>query len=92
MAKVSDFGISKLAPVSDGKGVTMDQISTAVRGTPVSSTASILEKDLWHNESVLWRTWFFEVKILLLLVSALRIINSLRKLNPLFFLFVFIVA
>lgn len=44
-AKVSDFGMSKLAPVSDGKGVRTDQISTAVRGTPVSSTASTLEKD-----------------------------------------------
>nr|XP_048319450.1 probable LRR receptor-like serine/threonine-protein kinase At1g06840 [Ziziphus jujuba var. spinosa] len=33
-AKVSDFGISKLAPVSDGKGVGIEQISTVVKGTP----------------------------------------------------------
>lgn len=33
-AKVSDFGISRLAPVSDVKGVTEAHISTNVKGTP----------------------------------------------------------
>ena len=35
-AKVSDFGISRLAPVSDDKDVTA-QVSTVVKGTPVSN-------------------------------------------------------
>ncbi|XP_057804352.1 probable LRR receptor-like serine/threonine-protein kinase At1g06840 [Salvia miltiorrhiza] len=33
-AKVSDFGISRLAPVSDAKGDTAAHISTNVKGTP----------------------------------------------------------
>ncbi|CAA3016891.1 probable LRR receptor-like serine threonine-kinase At1g06840 isoform X1 [Olea europaea subsp. europaea] len=33
-AKVSDFGISRLAPVSDVKGATEAHISTNVKGTP----------------------------------------------------------
>ncbi|KAL3839924.1 hypothetical protein ACJIZ3_024515 [Penstemon smallii] len=33
-AKVSDFGISKLAPISDPKGHTTAHISTNVKGTP----------------------------------------------------------
>nr|QJR84050.1 CARD1-like protein 5 [Phtheirospermum japonicum] len=33
-AKVSDFGISRLAPVSDAKGVTSAHVSTGVKGTP----------------------------------------------------------
>ncbi|PIN05672.1 Serine/threonine protein kinase [Handroanthus impetiginosus] len=33
-AKVSDFGISRLAPVSDAKGVTTAHVSTNVKGTP----------------------------------------------------------
>ncbi|CAI9782339.1 unnamed protein product [Fraxinus pennsylvanica] len=33
-AKVSDFGISRLAPISDVKGVTEAHISTNVKGTP----------------------------------------------------------
>ncbi|XP_062073081.1 probable LRR receptor-like serine/threonine-protein kinase At1g06840 [Humulus lupulus] len=33
-AKVSDFGISKLAPVLDGKGETSGHVSTVVKGTP----------------------------------------------------------
>ncbi|XP_030482543.2 probable LRR receptor-like serine/threonine-protein kinase At5g37450 [Cannabis sativa] len=33
-AKVSDFGISKLAPVPDGKGETRGHVSTVVKGTP----------------------------------------------------------
>ncbi|KAI3473862.1 hypothetical protein Pfo_028043 [Paulownia fortunei] len=33
-AKVSDFGISRLAPVSDAKGVTIAHVSTNVKGTP----------------------------------------------------------
>ena len=41
-AKVSDFGISKLAPVTDAKGFKMDEISTVVKGTPVSSASSAL--------------------------------------------------
>lgn len=41
-AKVSDFGISRLAPVSDddAKGVTATHISTNVKGTPVSEVQS----------------------------------------------------
>lgn len=34
-AKVSDFGISRLAPISDTKGVSSTHISTNVKGTPV---------------------------------------------------------
>ncbi|CAA2990198.1 probable LRR receptor-like serine threonine-kinase At1g06840 isoform X1 [Olea europaea subsp. europaea] len=37
-AKVSDFGISMLAPVSDIKGVTVTHISTNVKGTLVRLT------------------------------------------------------
>ncbi|XP_057972137.1 probable LRR receptor-like serine/threonine-protein kinase At1g06840 [Malania oleifera] len=33
-AKVSDFGISKLAPVSDTEGVSTAHVSTVVKGTP----------------------------------------------------------
>ncbi|KAA8517619.1 hypothetical protein F0562_015093 [Nyssa sinensis] len=33
-AKVSDFGISKLAPVSDARGVQTAHVSTVVKGTP----------------------------------------------------------
>ncbi|KAL0450882.1 UNVERIFIED_CONTAM: putative LRR receptor-like serine/threonine-protein kinase [Sesamum latifolium] len=33
-AKVSDFGISRLAPESDAKGVTTAHVSTNVKGTP----------------------------------------------------------
>ncbi|GMN40601.1 hypothetical protein TIFTF001_009824 [Ficus carica] len=33
-AKVSDFGISKLAPVSDTKGMEVSHVSTVVKGTP----------------------------------------------------------
>ncbi|KAL3839925.1 hypothetical protein ACJIZ3_024516 [Penstemon smallii] len=33
-AKVSDFGISRLAPISDPKGLTTAHISTIVKGTP----------------------------------------------------------
>lgn len=35
-AKVSDFGISRLAPVPDAKGVAAAHISTGVKGTLVS--------------------------------------------------------
>ena len=48
-AKVSDFGISKLAPVTDAKGFKIDQISTYVKGTPVSSTTSELQKDFQNK-------------------------------------------
>lgn len=34
-AKVADFGISRLAPVSDAKGVIAEHVSTNVKGTPV---------------------------------------------------------
>lgn len=33
-AKVSDFGISRLAPVSDTKGMEASHVSTVVKGTP----------------------------------------------------------
>lgn len=33
-AKVSDFGISKLAPLPDEKGNTVSHVSTVVKGTP----------------------------------------------------------
>ncbi|KAL0375484.1 UNVERIFIED_CONTAM: putative LRR receptor-like serine/threonine-protein kinase [Sesamum radiatum] len=33
-AKVSDFGISRLAPESDAKGITTAHVSTNVKGTP----------------------------------------------------------
>lgn len=34
-AKVSDFGLSKLAPLPDEKGDTASHVSTVVKGTPV---------------------------------------------------------
>lgn len=34
-AKVSDFGISRLAPVSGAEGDTTTHVSTNVKGTPV---------------------------------------------------------
>lgn len=37
-AKVADFGISRLAPVTDGEAAT--HISTVVKGTPVSKILS----------------------------------------------------
>ncbi|EXB75307.1 putative LRR receptor-like serine/threonine-protein kinase [Morus notabilis] len=42
-AKVSDFGISRLAPVSDTKGSETAHVSTVVKGTPVSNAATILQ-------------------------------------------------
>ncbi|XP_051130713.1 probable LRR receptor-like serine/threonine-protein kinase At1g06840 [Andrographis paniculata] len=33
-AKVSDFGISRLAPIPDAKGVSTEHVSTNVKGTP----------------------------------------------------------
>lgn len=47
-AKVSDFGISRLAPVSDAKGVTVAHISTNVKGTPVSQQ-HLLTHSAAHN-------------------------------------------
>ena len=35
-AKVSDFGISRLAPIFDGKGANTAHVYTVVKGTPVS--------------------------------------------------------
>lgn len=37
-AKVADFGLSLLAPVSNDQGVLPDHVSTVVKGTPVSLT------------------------------------------------------
>ena len=37
-AKVSDFGISKLAPLPDEQGITATHVSTVVKGTPVRFT------------------------------------------------------
>lgn len=45
-AKVSDFGISCLVPVSDGEEVATAHVSTVVRGTPVSFTLIALMKDV----------------------------------------------
>lgn len=35
MAKVADFGLSRLAPVPDIQGLTPTHVSTVVKGTPV---------------------------------------------------------
>ena len=35
-AKVSDFGLSRLAPVLDDEGIVPGHVSTVVKGTPVS--------------------------------------------------------
>ena len=35
MAKVADFGLSRLAPVPDVEGVVPAHVSTVVKGTPV---------------------------------------------------------
>lgn len=37
VAKVADFGLSRLAPVPDLEGATPGHVSTVVKGTPVSS-------------------------------------------------------
>lgn len=37
-AKVSDFGLSRLAPVMDDEGTVPIHVSTVVKGTPVSLT------------------------------------------------------
>lgn len=34
-AKVADFGLSRLAPVSDVQGIVPGHVSTVVKGTPV---------------------------------------------------------
>ena len=36
IAKVADFGLSRLAPVENIEGIVPDHISTVVKGTPVS--------------------------------------------------------
>ena len=36
IAKVADFGLSRLAPVADLEGVIPGHVSTVVKGTPVS--------------------------------------------------------
>lgn len=36
MAKVADFGLSRLAPVVDDEGILPNYVSTVVKGTPVS--------------------------------------------------------
>jgi serine/threonine protein kinase len=36
IAKVADFGLSRLAPVPDVEGTLPDHVSTVVKGTPVS--------------------------------------------------------
>ena len=46
-AKVSDFGISKLAPVTDAKGVETADMLTAVKGTPVSITLMTFGDRSW---------------------------------------------
>jgi serine/threonine protein kinase len=38
VAKVADFGLSRLAPVPDIEGTLPAHISTVVKGTPVSDT------------------------------------------------------
>lgn len=40
VAKVADFGLSRLAPVPDVEGTLPAHISTVVKGTPVSSITS----------------------------------------------------
>lgn len=42
VAKVADFGLSRLAPVPDFEGATPDHVSTVVKGTPVSAALEIL--------------------------------------------------
>ena len=41
VAKVADFGLSRLAPVPDFEGATPDYVSTVVKGTPVSAALEI---------------------------------------------------
>lgn len=36
IAKVADFGLSRLAPVADMEGIVPGHVSTVVKGTPVS--------------------------------------------------------
>ncbi|KAH7515119.1 hypothetical protein FEM48_Zijuj11G0162200 [Ziziphus jujuba var. spinosa] len=62
-AKVSDFGISKLAPVLDGKEMGTETISTAVKGTPVRSTACKLTEEFTEKRKcVLCRIYLFKEK------------------------------
>ena len=41
MAKVADFGLSRLAPLSDIEGIVPAHVSTVVKGTPVSPSLSL---------------------------------------------------
>ncbi|KZV43064.1 putative LRR receptor-like serine/threonine-protein kinase [Dorcoceras hygrometricum] len=43
-AKKSDFGISRLAPVSDAQGDTTAHVSTTVKGTPFTTLDDAIEK------------------------------------------------
>lgn len=47
VAKVADFGLSRLAPVPENSGAAPDHVSTVVKGTPVSScfTGIMLTRD-----------------------------------------------
>ncbi|CAA2990199.1 probable LRR receptor-like serine threonine-kinase At1g06840 [Olea europaea subsp. europaea] len=51
-AKVSDFGISRLAPVSDVKGVIEAHISTNVKGTPTERLIPRLSNKLTEKSDV----------------------------------------
>lgn len=55
VAKVADFGLSRLAPVPDIEGTLPAHISTVVKGTPVSGTApsqTTLAQEPWSHFAV----------------------------------------
>lgn len=44
IAKVADFGLSRLAPVPDMEGISPHHVSTVVKGTPVRSFSCIFAR------------------------------------------------
>lgn len=58
IAKVADFGLSRLAPVPDMEGISPHHVSTVVKGTPVRFLSCICCLGLWHFGYWLNLFWF----------------------------------
>ena len=62
MAKVADFGLSRLAPLSDIEGIVPAHVSTVVKGTPVSPSLSLsLLLSLLNKKKVTSKTLIVDV-------------------------------
>ena len=51
IAKVADFGLSRLAPVPDFEGTVPAHVSTVVKGTPVRPISIVLTKLLINSNT-----------------------------------------